>query len=141
MTPTKPDFAAHFIRGIAHFNAREFWDAHEAWEEIWLAAESDVDQFLQGLIQIAAAYHHLKRGTFSGGVRLFDAGLRRLRAFPPGFCDLDRTSAESLAEVHRVWAAARLDEGKSNERLADDEYPLLRLVITDRAPAPPVERW
>jgi uncharacterized protein len=129
------------VRGVAHFNAREFWDAHEAWEEIWLAAESDVEQFLQGLIQVAAAYHHLKRGTFSGGVRLFDAGLRRLQAFPPGFCDLDRAAAESRAREHRVWAAERLGEEKRHERLHEDEYPLLRLVITDRAPSPPLDRW
>jgi uncharacterized protein len=137
----KPDFASHFVRGIEHFNAREFWDAHEAWETIWLAAESDIEQFLQGLIQIAAAYHHLQRGTFSGGVRLFDAGLQRLQAFPPGFCDLDRAAAESLARAHRVWAAERLSGEKRNERLRDNEYPLLRLVITDRAPSPPLERW
>ena len=129
------------MRGVAHFNAREFWDAHEAWEEIWLAAESEVEQFLQGLIQVAAAYHHLKRGTFSGGVRLFDAGLQRLQAFPPGFCDLDRAAAESLARVHRMWAAERLSEEKRDERLREDEYPLLRLVTTDRAPSPPLDRW
>ena len=137
----KPDFATHFTRGIEHFNAREFWDAHESWEEIWLAAESDVEQFLQGLIQVAAAYHHLKRGTFSGGVRLFDAGLRRLQSFPPGFCDLDRQSMETLAREHRLWAAERLSEEKRDERLGDDEYPLLHLVITNRAPSPPLERW
>lgn len=137
----KPDFAAFFTRGIEHFNAREFWEAHEAWEEIWLAAESDVEQFLQGLIQIAAAYHHLKRGTFSGGVRLFDAGLRRLQSFPPGFCDLDRAAVESSAKEHRAWAAERLSEEKRNDRLSQEAYPVLRLVITNRAPSPPLDRW
>jgi predicted metal-dependent hydrolase len=137
----KPDFATHFLRGIAHFNSREFWDAHESWEEIWLAAESDVEQFLQGLIQVAAAYHHLKRGTFPGGVRLFDSGLRRLQSFPAGFCDLDRGPMEMLARQHRAWAAERLSEEKRNDRLRDEEYPVLNLVITNRAPSPPLDRW
>ena len=35
---TKPDFAAHLIEGIEHFNSRRFWEAHEAWEMIWLEA-------------------------------------------------------------------------------------------------------
>jgi len=60
---TKPDFRSHFLEGIDHFNSRRFWEAHEAWETLWLEAESDLDQYLQGLIQIAAAYHHIQRGT------------------------------------------------------------------------------
>ena len=43
----KPDFVTHFRDGVAHFNAAEFWEAHESWEMLWLAARSDVKQFLQ----------------------------------------------------------------------------------------------
>ena len=35
-------------------------------------------RFLQGLIQLAAAYHHAGRGTNRGGIRLFDAALEKL---------------------------------------------------------------
>jgi len=92
----KPDFVTHFRAGIAHFNATEFWEAHESWETLWLAAQSDVKQFLQGLIQVAAAYHHVKRGTLRGAPRLFEAGMRKLAPFPPGFCGLDRGAVVSL---------------------------------------------
>src|SRR5207248_10572630 len=81
----KPDFITHFHEGIAHFNNAEFWEAHESWEALWLVAESDVEQFLQGLIQIAAAYHHVKRGTLRGAPRLFEARLRRLAQYPRYF--------------------------------------------------------
>src|SRR5688572_10452590 len=97
----KPDFTSHFIEGVTHFNAERFWEAHESWEQIWLAAETDVEQFLQGLIQIAAAYHHVKRGTYSGAIRLFDAGLRRLSGFEPLFCALDRCAVEEAARNQR----------------------------------------
>ena len=56
----KPPFALHFLEGVERFNAAEFWNAHESWEILWLVAETDLDQFLQGLIQLAAAYHHLQ---------------------------------------------------------------------------------
>ncbi len=116
------------MRGLRHFNDLAFWDAHEAWEELWLAAESDLDQFLQGLIQIAAAYHHLKRGTFRGGVRLFDAGLARLANFADLFCGIDRRDVERASRTHRQWAAERMERGEMDARLAPDAYPKLHVV-------------
>ncbi|HSP13773.1 MAG TPA: DUF309 domain-containing protein [Thermoanaerobaculia bacterium] len=132
---SKPDFAPAFTRGVEHFNALEFWEAHEAWEELWLAAESDLDQFLQGLIQVAAAYHHLKRGTFPGGVRLFDAGLARLASFPDPHCGVDRSNVEHTAREHRQWAATRPD---ASERLGANAYP--KLAIVGKI-APPIAKW
>ncbi|HEV8661384.1 MAG TPA: DUF309 domain-containing protein [Thermoanaerobaculia bacterium] len=137
---SKPDFTPVFLRGVQHFNRLEFWDAHESWEELWLVAESDLEQFLQGLIQVAAAYHHLKRGTFRGGIRLFDAGLRRLSHFPDPFCGIDRSSVERAARAHRAWAAD-LVARDADARLRDDEYPKLKLVKSNDAPMPPSSAW
>jgi predicted metal-dependent hydrolase len=131
----KPDFESGLSSGIRHFNSLEFWDAHESWEELWLAAESELDQFLQGLIQVAAAYHHLKRGTFRGGVRLFDAGLSRLASFPNPHCGIDRAAVESAAREHREWAAAHLE---STARLAESAYP--KLTVVGKI-APPIAKW
>ena len=115
-------FEERFREGVGHFNARQFWEAHESWEELWLAAETDLEQFLQGLIQLAAAYHHVQRGTFPGAVRLFEAALRRLEAFPPRFCGIDRTEAAAAARRHREWIAGRIG---SDERLSEAEFPRL----------------
>jgi predicted metal-dependent hydrolase len=106
------------IAGIELFNAQKFWHAHEAWETPWLTAEGDARQFLQGLIQLAAAYHHVQRGTFRGGVRLFDAALRRLGNFPANYADVDRASAVATALVHRE----RIARG---EQIAPEELPSL----------------
>jgi predicted metal-dependent hydrolase len=135
----KPRFAPSFLRGIDHFNAHEFWEAHEAWEELWLVAETDVEQFLQGLIQVAAAYHHVKRGTLRGAVRLFDAGLARLANFPGDFCGLDRGAVERASRVHREWAAQRLARREDGARLTFDEFP--RLVLIDRSAVPDHNNW
>ena len=106
----KPDYRIYFLEGVAHFNAHEFWEAHESWETIWLAAESDVEQFLQGMIQLAAAYHHVRRGTLRGAPRLFDAGLRRLepsRCWPWSCCQRALRPARLLsqcrAQDRRRW--------------------------------------
>jgi predicted metal-dependent hydrolase len=132
------DFATHFRAGLVHFNATEFWNAHESWETIWLEAESEVRRFLQGLIQLAAAYHHVKRGTYAGGLRLFDASLQKLEAFPKRWCGIDRTSAEEAARRHRQWVAGLLARGATKERLDVNEFPK---IVVDDSPMPPFEHW
>ena len=109
-----------FEDGVRLFNEREFWHAHEAWEELWLEADDDdLVLFYQGLIQLAAAYHHMKRGTFPGAVRLFAAALEKLERFPPGFHELDRENVVKSAQVHR-------ERAKRGEFLDPSEYPKLQ---------------
>jgi predicted metal-dependent hydrolase len=131
----KPDFSAHLIKGVELFNARRFWDAHEAWETIWLVAESEVKEFLQGLIQVAAAYHHMQRGTYRGGVRLFDSGLNRLGRFPDDYCGINRNAVEKAARLHRERFSV-----DAKPPLSDNEYPELILLSTGEI-APPVVQW
>ncbi len=107
------------VAGVALFNAHQFWHAHEAWEGPWLVATGDEREFLQGLIQVAAAYHHVQRGTFRGGVRLFDAALRRLERFPDGYFDIDRSEVVKRATVHREKIAR-------GEQIAGDDFPKFR---------------
>jgi predicted metal-dependent hydrolase len=71
-----------FARGVALFNSRHFFEAHEAWEEIWLHTERPEKTFLQGLIQVTAAFHHHSRKNLAGTESLLRAGLEKLEAFP-----------------------------------------------------------
>ena len=90
-----------FRRGVEQFNSRHFFEAHETWEEIWLASPEPEKTFLQGIIQIAAAFHHYTRGNTQGARTLLEAGLRRLERFP----DLHNELAlEALREAARNWA-------------------------------------
>ncbi|HEX7831100.1 MAG TPA: DUF309 domain-containing protein [Thermoanaerobaculia bacterium] len=105
--------------GISLFNANSFWHAHEAWETLWLKAAGEEKIFLQGLIQLAAAYHHVQRGTFRGGVRLFDAALRKLEPFPDGYFGIDRKDVVKCAASHREKIAR-------NEQIVEKEFPKFR---------------
>ena len=109
----------HVVAGIDLFNEQQFWHAHEAWEQVWLDSSGEEKRFLQGLIQLAAAYHHVKRGTLRGAVRLFDAAVTKLEPFPPGYLGVDRTDAMTASIVHRAHAVCGdgIDRG---------EYPKLR---------------
>lgn len=68
--------------GIDLFNAGEYFRAHEVWEEIWLAASGRDKIFLQGLIQLAASFHHFSRGNVSGAASLLEASSAKLVQFP-----------------------------------------------------------
>ena len=113
--------------GVALFNDRRFWPAHEAWEEIWLTAESDTRVFLQGLIQLSAAYHHLERGTLRGAVRLFDAAIERLGAAGDARCGVDLSNLLERAGRHREWSRRALEQAGGvtpvEARLDDSEIP------------------
>jgi predicted metal-dependent hydrolase len=87
--------------GVVLFDAGKFWHAHEAWERPWLKAQGDVRQFLQGLIQLAAAFHHVQRGTDRGAMRLFDAALAKLAPYPEGVFGLDRAAVVKCAKTQR----------------------------------------
>ena len=69
--------------GLRLYNAGEFFAAHEAWETIWLGAQEPDKTFLQGLIQVTAAFYHLQRDNPLGTVLLLQAALRRLERYPP----------------------------------------------------------
>ncbi len=128
------DFISHFNTGLSHFNSGQFWHAHESWEVLWLEAESDLVEFLQGLIQLAAAYHHIQRGTYRGAGRLFDAALGRLSGFPLVYCGIDRTAAEEAARRDRALLAAGTIP-------ASWSYPALDLADPGSAPMPPSDDW
>jgi hypothetical protein len=47
----------------------------------------------------------VKRGTFPGAIRLFDAALEKLDPFPDGYGDVDRSAAVEAARRHRMRIA------------------------------------
>jgi hypothetical protein len=63
------------------YRNEEFFDAHEHWEGVWLKCEEPEKTFLQALIQIAAAFHHLQRSNPVGTQSLLRAALRRLECY------------------------------------------------------------
>jgi predicted metal-dependent hydrolase len=71
--------------GLRRYDAGEFFTAHEAWETVWLEAREPDKTFLQGLIQVTAAFHHLQCNNPLGAARLLHAALRRLERYPACF--------------------------------------------------------
>jgi uncharacterized protein len=64
--------------GLRCYREEEFFEAHEHWESVWLVSQEPMKTFLQALIQVAAAFHHYKRGNRQGTKSLLKAALRKL---------------------------------------------------------------
>ena len=67
--------------GLRCYRASEFFEAHEHWETLWLKATEPDKSFLQGLIQLTAAFHHWQRGNPEGTVSLLRQALQKLERF------------------------------------------------------------
>ena len=113
-----------FTRGIGLFNARKFFEAHEAWEELWLAESGAQKTFLQGLIQLAAAFHHHARGNPSGTESLLAAGLAKLAPFPGEFRGIQLAK---LRRDARTWKELQ-DQDREPKR---SSYPLIQRAARD----------
>ena len=66
------------LAGIEQYNSGYFFEAHETWEELWLQSPWPFRQFLQGMIQLAAAFVHLMRHEYPGVIRLLDEALAKI---------------------------------------------------------------
>jgi len=69
-----------WLYGVDLFNHFYFWEAHEAWENLWSTTEreSPAGRLLQGLIQIAAAFLKTHTGVHEGATKLASVGLGKL---------------------------------------------------------------
>lgn len=116
-----------WLYGIDLFNAFYFWEAHEAWEELWASAERGSAPFLllQGLIQIAAALLKTHLAVVDGARRLSAEGLDKLRRAGQGHVSLLGLEIEPTA---RSFAAYFAPLARGALPPIDDSVPVLRLL-------------
>jgi hypothetical protein len=100
-----------FRRGVVLFNSGQFWESHEAWEQIWKRHPETSRIFFQGLIQVAAALHQLQRGIFHGVDKHLRNAVWKLRPFQPAFLGLNvQHLVTAIERCH-----ADLDKGRIPE--------------------------
>src|SRR5215210_5942871 len=91
-----------YLEGIQLFNEHEYFDAHEAWEDVWHMAYGLKHDFYQGLIQCSVALEHYRRGNPRGVVSLFKSYPPKFEKVPPVFMGLDVTKfLEAMRDVLR----------------------------------------
>ncbi len=90
----------HYEVGISLFNAGEFFEAHDVWEEWWQDCTTADRRFFQALIQAAVALYHFGRGNYTGAARLFYSGKRYMEPYRPAYLGLDVDGFWRKMEAH-----------------------------------------
>ncbi len=94
-----------YRRGIGLFNQAAFFEAHEVLEDVWRAAPEPERKFLQGLIQIAVAFHHHSTGNLMGARSLLERANRNLAGYPENFAGVELAPLlQSVAHWRRALA-------------------------------------
>ncbi|CAN5599623.1 hypothetical protein BH09PLA1_BH09PLA1_31570 [soil metagenome] len=78
-----------YYDGIQLFNEKEFFEAHEVWEDAWHMAYGLKFEFYQGLIQCAVALEHYRRSNPRGVLSLFESYNKHFKDVPAIFMGLD----------------------------------------------------
>jgi predicted metal-dependent hydrolase len=121
----KEDFEKVFARGVELFNHKEFFECHDAFEELWQEDRSERRLFLQGLIQAAVGSHHLSNGNTTGAISQYNKSLDKLKQYADDYMGLDMKNFRT--EIERCLDGACLMHSENvTYEVADSYFPELR---------------
>lgn len=130
----EPDYEPRYLAGIVLFNERDFFSAHEVWEDLWNECGDADRRFYQALIQAAVALYHYGHGNLRGAAKMFASSKAYMDRYPSPHLGLDcetfwRQMATCFAPVHAETDLLRRD-------LRPDEG-LIPTIVLD----PPPREW
>ena len=127
-------YDSRFVDGVRYFNACDFFEAHESWEELWADHQGPSRRFYQGLIQVAVCLHHFGNGNTRGAKKLFHSGSRYLADYAPSHEGVD--VAKLLSELKTCCADILNDsEEIPKAEIVADLIPEIHLDPPPPAPA------
>lgn len=114
------------LQAFGEFNRGDWFECHETLEDLWIGSQGEIRCFYQGILQIAVALHHWRKGNFGGAVSLLTGGAGYLRQVRP-VCQ--RIEVDKLIlETERCRAELlRLGEEQMGS-MAAEFIPRLRLA-------------
>jgi predicted metal-dependent hydrolase len=141
----KPLNDQDFNRGIDLFNRAHFFDAHEVLEDVWRSLPRDrpTRRHLQGMVQLAVAFHHESTGNHVGARSVLERAMCNLNGADRSFPDLDLDRLRIELELWRRYlddsgrAGAEKDGKKIDGKKKDEKKLDGRDVRRHNAPALP----
>jgi len=106
------DYDPLYLRGIEAFNACEYYESHEIWEELWTEYRGPSRRFYQALIQSAVALYHFGNGNIRGARKLHGSVHGYMEPYAPRHLGLDVTGFLAAFDACLAEVAA-----------SDEEYP------------------
>ena len=88
--------------GISLFNEGRFFESHEVLEQLYHETEDANKAFLEGLIQLAAAFRlYADFGVTQGPVRMIHQALIRFENYQPAYLQV---KVKELSDAMEAWA-------------------------------------
>jgi len=123
----------------SQFNQWRFYDCHETLEDLWRESGGKAPgapaaaTFYQGLIKLAAGFHHLLRGNHAGATSLLSGGIDLLASCGPACQGID---VQRLVEEARACLARIREMGP--QRLREFDRALIPRIhlVTPQGPDP-----
>ena len=75
----KKFFEENFFNALILFNNQKWYEAHDAFEDIWNTLDGDERQIIQGILQVSVSQFHLSKGNLNGATILLGEGLGRIK--------------------------------------------------------------
>lgn len=115
-----------FARGIQLFNAKEFFECHDVWEELWHDERGEARRFLQGMIQAAVGCYHLSNGNATGAISQYTKSLEKLAEYPSDYYGVQLGKLrEAIADC--CTGAIAMREGDETYEVAPEYFPSIEL--------------
>lgn len=83
------NYDPRYLAGVVLFNRQDYFEAHEAWEDLWSEAHGPERKFYQGLIQAAVGLCHFCNGNLNGAVKLYRSSADYMNGCESPFYGLD----------------------------------------------------
>ncbi|MDP2779944.1 DUF309 domain-containing protein [Devosia sp.] len=128
--------------GIDLFNHGYYWEAHEAWEPIWLAARGNVQDraLFKGLIMLAATGVKIRERKWQAAARHAGRAARALRQLPRG-TDTSQfkqigMAPEALASLAEAAARSPINLPMPRDGKPEPVFPFLLGSACEQEPSP-----
>jgi predicted metal-dependent hydrolase len=83
------DYDPRYLTGVLLFNRQDYFEAHEAWEDLWAESHESTRRFYQGLIQAAVGLCHFANGNLRGALKLYRTSRGYMEGLETPFLGVD----------------------------------------------------
>ena len=111
------------ILGLKHFNAGEYFEAHEELETAWKDESGEIRDLYKGILLAGVTYLHITRANYEGAVKVYGRSQKWITKWPDvcrgvQVARLRKDLDSAIAEVRRLGP----------EHLAEFDTSLLKPV-------------
>ena len=114
-------FEENFLYALNLFNNEKWYEAHDAFEDIWNNLDGDERQIIQGILQVSVSQFHLSKGNLNGATILLGEGLGRIK---------NRTNIKLGIDLVSFCKCLEnlLKKLQYKEKINENDKPFLKLI-------------